>query len=131
MIRRPPRSTRTDTLFPYTTLFRSEENLPVYPVEEVPPSKKRRLLTPPPRAVPTTGEAEAADDTDEMDSLEKWLPSASPAAPLAAALATATATAASAAPGAPAATPSATTLPPDRTSKSLNSSHQCATRMPS
>src|SRR3546814_18907487 len=25
MIRRPPRSTRTDTLFPYTTLFRSSE----------------------------------------------------------------------------------------------------------
>src|SRR3546814_14740224 len=25
MIRRPPRSTRTDTLFPYTTLFRSAE----------------------------------------------------------------------------------------------------------
>src|SRR3546814_10805087 len=25
MIRRPPRSTRTDTLFPYTTLFRSGE----------------------------------------------------------------------------------------------------------
>src|SRR3546814_9205576 len=25
MIRRPPRSTRTDTLFPYTTLFRSDE----------------------------------------------------------------------------------------------------------
>src|SRR3546814_19156677 len=25
MKRRPPRSTRTDTLFPYTTLFRSEE----------------------------------------------------------------------------------------------------------
>src|SRR3546814_3206716 len=24
MIRRPPRSTRTDTLFPYTTLFRSQ-----------------------------------------------------------------------------------------------------------
>src|SRR3546814_18151004 len=28
MIRRPPRSTRTDTLFPYTTLFRSEDFLP-------------------------------------------------------------------------------------------------------
>src|SRR3546814_1434460 len=28
MIRRPPRSTRTDTLFPYTTLFRN-----VYPVD--------------------------------------------------------------------------------------------------
>src|SRR3546814_3249532 len=25
MIRRPPRSTRTDTLFPYTTLFRSQK----------------------------------------------------------------------------------------------------------
>src|SRR3546814_14509254 len=25
MIRRPPRSTRTDTLFPYTTLFRSQD----------------------------------------------------------------------------------------------------------
>src|SRR3546814_3817679 len=29
MIRRPPRSTRTDTLFPYTTLFRSLSRLPV------------------------------------------------------------------------------------------------------
>src|SRR3546814_5256272 len=27
MIRRPPRSTRTDTLFPYTTLFRSRDDL--------------------------------------------------------------------------------------------------------
>src|SRR3546814_5874454 len=27
MIRRPPRSTRTDTLFPYTTLFRSAEEI--------------------------------------------------------------------------------------------------------
>src|SRR3546814_11580157 len=26
MLRRPPRSTRTDTLFPYTTLFRSRKN---------------------------------------------------------------------------------------------------------
>src|SRR3546814_4351141 len=29
MIRRPPRSTRTDTLFPYTTLFRSAYDLAV------------------------------------------------------------------------------------------------------
>src|SRR3546814_6667471 len=28
MIRRPPRSTRTDTLFPYTTLFRSPSGHP-------------------------------------------------------------------------------------------------------
>src|SRR3546814_3389021 len=27
MIRRPPRSTRTDTLFPYTTLFRSRRDI--------------------------------------------------------------------------------------------------------
>src|SRR3546814_15121718 len=27
MVRRPPRSTRTDTLFPYTTLFRSTDDM--------------------------------------------------------------------------------------------------------
>src|SRR3546814_10687446 len=35
MIRRPPRSTRTDTLFPYTTLFRSQ-------VRRRPPAGHRR-----------------------------------------------------------------------------------------
>src|SRR3546814_3548426 len=30
MIRRPPRSTRTDTLFPYTTLFRSMNHAALY-----------------------------------------------------------------------------------------------------
>src|SRR3546814_11776774 len=40
MILRPPRSTRTDTLFPYTTLFRSHrinfDNLtPLYPDEKL------------------------------------------------------------------------------------------------
>src|SRR3546814_9190714 len=36
MIRRPPRSTRTDTLFPYTTLFRSQgiDNRPVVTYSE-------------------------------------------------------------------------------------------------
>src|SRR3546814_6773135 len=33
MIRRPPRSTRTDTLFPYTTLFRSDALRPVRGVQ--------------------------------------------------------------------------------------------------
>src|SRR3546814_16617462 len=33
MIRRPPRSTRTDTLFPYTTLFRSPR--PAAPVRQL------------------------------------------------------------------------------------------------
>src|SRR3546814_2929308 len=39
MIRRPPRSTRTDTLFPYTTLFRSRHLLGVSPLM----SDKRRI----------------------------------------------------------------------------------------
>src|SRR3546814_3568810 len=38
MIRRPPRSTRTDTLFPYTTLFRS---LYRWPRGAVPPRARR------------------------------------------------------------------------------------------
>src|SRR3546814_18551241 len=52
MIRRPPRSTRTDTLFPYTTLFRSFG-----------PSGADRLLAAPGRSqsppTPTPGEAHA------------------------------------------------------------------------
>src|SRR3546814_3671042 len=39
MIRRPPRSTRTDTLFPYTTLFRS-------PVDRTAPGVRYRQLGP-------------------------------------------------------------------------------------
>src|SRR3546814_12828708 len=39
MSRRPPRSKRTDTLFPYTTLFRSGHNLRAY-IEEL--EKKMR-----------------------------------------------------------------------------------------
>src|SRR3546814_8631535 len=34
MIRRPPRSTRTDTLFPYTTLFRSAFRIDVGDLDE-------------------------------------------------------------------------------------------------
>src|SRR3546814_6880446 len=36
MIRRPPRSTRTDTLFPYTTLFRSNRLLQEVHAHEYP-----------------------------------------------------------------------------------------------
>src|SRR3546814_10321898 len=35
MIRRPPRSTRTDTLFPYPTLFRSHEPRLVVDLDDV------------------------------------------------------------------------------------------------
>src|SRR3546814_19877427 len=34
MIRRPPRSTRTDTLCPYTTRFRSDSSRQVSPVDQ-------------------------------------------------------------------------------------------------
>src|SRR3546814_2555839 len=50
MIRRPPRSTRTDTLFPYTTLFRSPDGET---------GKRRGLKIPHPRgfvgSIPTPG----------------------------------------------------------------------------
>src|SRR3546814_6796522 len=50
MIRRPPRSTRTDTLFPYTTLFRSFVPLPLCRiagqriVDFMPGTQPRRLI---------------------------------------------------------------------------------------
>src|SRR3546814_14009112 len=50
MIRRPPRSTRTDTLFPYTTLFRSlqfgigADNVAAVHVLDHPPLRQVLLL---------------------------------------------------------------------------------------
>src|SRR3546814_6780533 len=41
MIRRPPRSTRTDTLFPYTTLFRSAEKFELERAGVVPGGLRR------------------------------------------------------------------------------------------
>src|SRR3546814_13518949 len=43
MIRRPPRSTRTDTLFPYTTLFRSCTGAPVSECRAALCRNRRRL----------------------------------------------------------------------------------------
>src|SRR3546814_3103731 len=45
MIRRPPRSTRTDTLFPYTTLFRSSAF--GHPVPEARPGTRAQHLSVP------------------------------------------------------------------------------------
>src|SRR3546814_14044928 len=58
MIRRPPRSTRTDTLFPYTTLFRSEK----FGVTAAAPVAVAA-------AAPAGGggAAEAAEEQDEFD----------------------------------------------------------------
>src|SRR3546814_5866234 len=44
MRRRPPRSTRTDTLFPYTTLFRSLVLLPACAEDESVAQRDRRML---------------------------------------------------------------------------------------
>src|SRR3546814_16932926 len=44
MIRRPPRSTRTDTLFPYTTLFRSRTAVILTDVDGVPYLDKFAVL---------------------------------------------------------------------------------------
>src|SRR3546814_13023513 len=54
MIRRPPRSTRTDTLFPYTTLFRSLAAL----ARRADESKVKALLS---------GEADANDTYIEVN----------------------------------------------------------------
>src|SRR3546814_10975790 len=52
MIPRPPRSTRTDTLFPYTTLFRSQHDAQALAVVEAQRSRVGELL-----AVERPGEA--------------------------------------------------------------------------
>src|SRR3546814_14931377 len=55
MIRRPPRSTRTDTLFPYTTLFRSDQD----------ETDRQRDRQP-------GGEHQAAEPQDAADRVERW-----------------------------------------------------------
>src|SRR3546814_2122404 len=54
MIRRPPRSTRTDTLFPYTTLFRSGGRDRLSPCER---TSCRRTPAPCPRSACDLGPA--------------------------------------------------------------------------
>src|SRR3546814_6407048 len=63
MIRRPPRSTRTDTLFPYTTLFRSTFRTTAY-VDEAYVTLLARLLS----ANVLTGKAVLSTD-DELKTI--------------------------------------------------------------
>src|SRR3546814_2324080 len=72
MIRRPPRSTRTDTLFPYTTLFRSASAPAASPTGRTPcPSRSAR---PSPRGVrrdhPGVPEASQANDPPDQKAAE-------------------------------------------------------------
>src|SRR3546814_7860068 len=56
MIRRPPRSTRTDTLFPYTTLFRS---LPMIVISSTPMKAPISVPDPPARSEEHTSELQS------------------------------------------------------------------------
>src|SRR3546814_15282465 len=62
MIRRPPRSTRTDTLFPYTTLFRSRSPSPAPSISSEPRRSRTyraffpAAVSPPPDAAPCGGD---------------------------------------------------------------------------
>src|SRR3546814_1865555 len=89
MIRRPPRSTRTDTLFPYTTLFRSEpdtwKNPPSpastavahpavaastwTPLADPPTSLEKSARVAPGRATGTSGSRRSEEHTSELQSL--------------------------------------------------------------
>src|SRR3546814_5514641 len=69
MIRRPPRSTRTDTLFPYTTLFRSDQRsdavhgaAPGIPAPLLPRGESRGLA-------PGSGRPRSEEHTSELQSL--------------------------------------------------------------
>src|SRR3546814_5714174 len=82
MMRRPPRSTRTDTLFPYTTLFRSHR-IWVYPiaVPNIDPVHARCALlychlvllpqstTTTPRRFPSRVSSRSEEHTSELQSL--------------------------------------------------------------
>src|SRR3546814_16261505 len=68
MIRRPPRSTRTDTLFPYTTLFRSRPcpaDNGVCALSKPGPSPERRLA----QAVNALRHGRSEEHTSELQSL--------------------------------------------------------------
>src|SRR3546814_2688621 len=72
MIRRPPRSTRTDTLFPYTTLFRSANANFHFRMVEVAmmlllPMAALAFAIPPKRSTSALGRSE--EHTSELQSL--------------------------------------------------------------
>src|SRR3546814_4584676 len=116
MIRRPPRSTRTDTLFPYTTLFRSARYRALARAHGV----EQRVHFLGPVANAELPELYRAADAVVMPSASEGLANA-----WVEALACGTPIVISDAGGA------AELVTSDRKSTRLNSSHYCATRMPS
>src|SRR3546814_10635834 len=70
MIRRPPRSTRTDTLFPYTTLFRSRNRTPprsTFPLARPCPSAPRGVRGRPIRGAANRASVRRPPRYDEQD----------------------------------------------------------------
>src|SRR3546814_9175883 len=68
MMRRPPRSTRTDTLFPYTTRFRSLREIDGVPVPRTPEEEARLAEL---EAEAEKIEAEWSDDPNVPDEVHE------------------------------------------------------------
>src|SRR3546814_16708588 len=68
MIRRPPRSTRTDTLFPYTTLFRSQAIRPAAATSIPVTPSSTAWVNPPVRDATTTPPAAADRKSTRLNS---------------------------------------------------------------
>src|SRR3546814_11802454 len=68
MIRRPPRSTRTDTLFPYTTLFRSLRRNAFEAMDSVSGEKVLWMRT---RRIGDVVQTEISDRSGGIESLER------------------------------------------------------------
>src|SRR3546814_5316221 len=66
MIRRPPRSTRTDTLFPYTTLFRSHRAARTPPIAAI---NRARMSRGGRRATNSRCMVRSEEHTSELQSL--------------------------------------------------------------
>src|SRR3546814_10339584 len=76
MIRRPPRSTRTATPFPYTTLFRSarrrtpgRQTMERHHPPAHPPQPRIPRRAPPPRHIPQGNLGRSEEHTSELQSL--------------------------------------------------------------
>src|SRR3546814_20052496 len=69
MIRRPPRSTRTDTLFPYTTLFRSAHQPEIWRAAGSPPWPGGNIRDLRRHHGSPTGPSRSEEHTSELQSL--------------------------------------------------------------
>src|SRR3546814_16284364 len=71
MIRRPPRSTRTDTLFPYTTLFRSRSRARWSPGSRTPCPNLLRLEFPAGAEDPPHGQQAQHEEAEDRRAADR------------------------------------------------------------